>query len=171
MPVISVPTVQADTPASAPGNPHGKDVVTFRGQPYLGKTSIVTSTVFQQQAASVVPAGEVNGEVYLDKIEIMTNVAGQVFLTSLIGATFGGEADVLQPLNTAQSSGPAWIQNGLVSGDISFQQYAEYRMTANQLIVFEPTYPVLLSQSIPFSVYTTGVVRTLNLNFYVRIVV
>lgn len=169
MPVISVPTVQADTPVSAPGNPHGKDAVTFRGQPYMifGAASQEGGV---RRGVLLRLSGEINGQVYIDRIEYLSSSGGSVQLANYIGGTRTGQSPVAQPLNGGQSSGPAWGFQGVVGGDVSTQAYFLFPTQANERYVWEPPYPYLASAEGDFGVTMGGQNQAIQANIYLRIV-
>ena len=169
MPVISVPTVQADTPVSAPGNPHGTDAPTFRGQPYMvGTFNSLSAQGVKMNGIRL--SGQINGQVYLDKIEYITTQAIFLTLARRIGGQNSGTGIALQPYNGANSSGPAWGFNGIESGDVSTQTYGQYITVEPTRGVIQFDYPMLLEQSGRFGLYSTSANGTLYANFHVRIV-
>lgn len=169
MPVISVPTVQADTPVSAPGNPHGKDAVTFRGQPYLCPT-IVGSNIGSPRFCGLEITGEFNGELYVDRIDIWAQDSMTLRLANLFGGAVSADAVALQPLNGLNSSGPAWGKNGIVTGDVSYQYYAWLPIEQGIYRTIELPYPALVTTTAKFGVVNSAAPNSFAANFYVRVV-
>lgn len=169
MPVISVPTVQADTPVSAPGNPHGRDAPTFRGQPYMGVVNVLTTTPVTKMGG-IRLNGEINGQVYLDKIEFQTQSTGLMLMGRRIGGQNSGPNLVVQPYNGQNSSGPAWLFGGVESGDVSSQTYALYTAVANERYVIKFDYPMLMAEEGRFGLWTGVATMGFFAMFHIRIV-